>query len=185
MRARAALSLTALLITGASARGDEWVTYKSDDGRFSARMPAKAESKAQKVPDYGGYLDVRSLSADENKIAYAVYYHDIARTVTPSERDGFLKKQCNGTARSHNGAVRTIKPITVSGNPGREIVADLPVEGGGSAVLRARVVLVDKRLYQVIALAPEKQADRSEIATFLDSFEIIAPGDSSKRKRGR
>ena len=103
-RVRTALCLTLLFIASAQARDDGWVTYKSDDGRFAARMPARAESKTEKVPDYGGFLDVRSLSAKDDAIADAVYYHDIARTVTPGERDGFLKKQCNGTARSHNGA---------------------------------------------------------------------------------
>ncbi len=122
---------------------------------------------------------------------FAVYYHEITATVSRSERDAFLKKQCNATVRNHNGAIRTTKSITVDGNPGREIVADLPVVGGGSAVLRAKIILVDKRVYQVISLAFEKQADRAEIATFLDSFELTPKAASDpaaakpKRKRGR
>jgi hypothetical protein len=183
----------ALVTTGllGAVADEDWAEFKSAEGRFTIRMPAAVETKFEKAPDYGGYLEVHTISARESSMQFAVYYHDTTNPIARSERDAFLKKQCNATVRNHNGALRTIKSITVDGNPGREIVADLPVDGGGSAVLRAKVVLVDKRVYQVISFAFEKQADRPEIAAFLDSFKL-APKDEPaaapakpKRKRGR
>jgi hypothetical protein len=170
----------------AAADDDGWTTYASREGGYTVRMPTKSESKVEKVPDYGGYIEVHFLSAQERGMAFAVYYHDLSAPVPAARRDTILKKQVDGTVRRHDAALRSINTITIDGKPARELVADLAVTGGGSAVLRAKIVLADQRIYQVIALATEKRASEPEIATFLDSFHVTLepPTSPATKKRG-
>ena len=177
----AALALVSLVLVAASA-DDGWTTFAPEGGRFEVRMPSSATTKVEKVPDYNGFLNVFMLSANEKGLLYTVHYHDINRRLAASERDSFLRKQVDGSVRKNNGALRTEKKVTLDGKPCRDLVVDMPIEGGGSAVLRAKIVLDDTRVYQVFVWATEKKAERPEIAEFLDSFHLKPAADSAPAK---
>jgi hypothetical protein len=60
------------------------------------------------------------------------------------------------------------KTVKLGDSPGREIHIETPTAG----TYRARLYLVERRLYQVVVLAPKEVATSEASDWFLESFQL-------------
>ena len=91
--------------------------------------------------------------------------------------------------KNSRGKLTSEKEIELDGNPGREMILDLPdsrVKGGG--IYKSRIYLVGHTHFQVAAMAPISDENPEELKAFLDSFRLkdddAKPEDKKKEKRG-
>ena len=103
----------------------------------------------------------------------------------PGSTDGFYSLSCtdfpNGTSNApgwldaardkldgNGGKLTSEKPLTLAGNPGREVHVDLP--GGGKEIARA-FLLKNKSIVAIVGGAPNAIKD-SDVTSFLDSIRL-------------
>lgn len=144
-----------------------WMAFSSKPGRFSVSVPATPTEKPQFV---GQQKVTRFIAEDKNKGVYVISFSDYP--------DADLKKDLlqkrldqarDGAVASVNGMLKAEKAIQLEGHPGRE----LAIESAGVVIVRMRMFVVDRRLYQVLVLGPAPILASKEITFFLDSFRLI------------
>lgn len=175
MRAFATCLLLVVPVALASARDtDDWVEFKPKGGNFTVKMPEKPKAqKAQDISYPGGTskLYMFILEVEGGKGAYMVAYNDfpsdlINDEVAQAALDGAQK----GAVTNVKGKlIGTPKKITLQKKyPGR----DFTFEVGGIGQARARVYLVEGRLYQTAVFGSEDLVKSADTKAFLDSFKV-------------
>ena len=146
--------------------------------------PPEFVSKADKFRvRFGATPQIRErMVADRRAVSYTVEEAPGARSVSVmelpikgDEAPGFSSWALNSAKddliRSADGKELTSTSITLVGKyPGREFTARLADPVGG--LMRARIWLVDKRLYQVTVIGTEGYANSATATAFLDSFQL-------------
>ena len=159
------LSLTLLL--GAT-QDTKWTDVAPKDAGFSVKMPGAATQKKQKGKAPTGDLNVILWVADgPNESVFVVSYSDFAE-VDPKSVEKRLDHARDGAVNSARGKLRSEKPIELGGHPGRELV----IEKAGDTIVRMRIYLARRRLYQVMVLGSGPTFAAKDVETFLDSFRL-------------
>jgi hypothetical protein len=160
----AGLACGLLLIAGA-----DFKEFSSKDGKFKAQFPGEPMTK---TIDAAG-VKAKTFTVEEKNGGYVVSYADLP--IPADEGADLIEKRLDG---SRDGMVKNIRG-TLTGEkkikladkyPGREITADLP---GKKGVIRARIYIVGKRLYQVLVIGTEDTAKSADATKFLESFQLI------------
>ena len=144
-------------------------TFTSKDDGFSILMPGTPELETHTVNTVAGPITVYVYQVESNGIVYQVGYNDY-----PEEAmEGLTPEQMLDGAR--DGAVANVfgeliaeEIISLNGYPGRQI--NIAVEDNG---IRAKIFLVDNRLYQVLVVGPKNKMYYKNVGDVLDSFELI------------
>jgi hypothetical protein len=175
---RIAALLVALLASNSLAQEDSPALkrYKTDEGNFSIMLPGAP--KAQRVP----IADPNDKDAKQVQYvyggddgAYLVSYQDNPKLVEADEgsAEEALKSAQDGLAKTF-GKLLSEKAIKLADRyPGREIEFEVKGEKGG--IYRARLYLVDGRLYQVVVVGTKEFATSKSAAAMLDSFTLLKP----------
>jgi hypothetical protein len=148
------------------------VVFVSKEGKLSVSVPSKPLERTNKLKTAGGELEVHMFMIDQKDRAFIVSYTDYpAGSVDPDEKKT-LAGVVDGNARAIKGRVASNEPITIGKKdyPGRAI----SIEFGGAKkqIYRARVYLVDNRLYQVVALGPDEFTKSQAVEAYFKSFAI-------------
>jgi hypothetical protein len=119
-------------------------------------------------------IKVKMFLVEERDSAYMVVVADMPIPVRESERQlqNRLDGARDGAINNVNGKLKSSSPITLNGKyPGREFTASItkPIQGQ----IRARVYLVNKRLYQVMLLGTDSWATSPQATDFLNSFQLV------------
>ena len=156
---------------GAASAPMSWQTINRPDDGFKIELPA--ESKETQIPAYnelGGTEPVRLLYASpDSDTMFALAWSDnppVARVnhrapdlTLDQARDGML-------ARTQTTLTSESKSV-IQGFPARDITA----KNSGGGLLQARFVLVNDRLYTLMALFPSAKARREQdVVRFYNSF---------------
>jgi hypothetical protein len=153
---------------------DDWVDFKPKGGNLTIKMPGKPESqKPQDIAYPGGKskLYMYILQVDGGKGAYMVAYNDFpADLINDEVAEAALDGAQKGAVTNVKGKlIGTPKKITLQKKyPGR----DFTFEVAGIGQARARVYLVEGRLYQTAVFGPEELVKSADTKTFLDSFKV-------------
>jgi hypothetical protein len=163
---------------------DEWIKYTSPEGRYSVSLPAQptlstqeaAAADGQKFPQY-----LASVVGADDVVLMVAYFDMLPDTTfsTDAARDGMLK-QSNGTLISDIA-------ISLGGYSGREfkistkVASGKPPDEGKPAeelefIVRARVCLVDKRVYLlqvIVSKSLENEALAAKATKYFDSFQVV------------
>ena len=159
------LSLTLLL--GAT-QDVKWTDLTPKAAGFSVKMPGTATEKKQKVKTAAGDLNVVLWVAEgRNDSVFVVSYSDFAE-VDPKAVEKKLDHARDGAVNSARGKLRSEKAIELAGQPGREIV----IEKAGETIVRMRIYLAKRRLFQVMVLGSGPIFATKDVETFLDSFRL-------------
>jgi hypothetical protein len=161
-------SLTLPLLLGATQ--DDWKVFTPKDGGFTVKMPSTPTETKKKVT---GQLDaIIAVAEGRNDSYFVVSYCDIpAADLKKGTEQKRLDQACKGAKDSSGGdKLRSEKPITIDGHPGREIF----IEKNGEVIARMRIYLVSNRLYQVMVLGNGRvfSAKDNDVGSFLDSFRL-------------
>ena len=170
MRART-FALLALLTTSLAAHAQEFKPFASADGRYKAMFPGAVKTE---TTDIEAGKDTLKLTLDsvelKGDITFMVSYIDASDEVAKKPAGPRLEKVRDGN-KGEKGKVIEDKEITVSVGdekfPGRDVVLETP-----AGFIRNRMVIVDKRLYQVMVQGSKEVVTSPSADKFIASFEI-------------
>jgi hypothetical protein len=154
--------------TGGSASA-QFQEYTSSDGRYKVSFPGTPQAKTSQSP---GGVTMSAMGVDEKDGAYLVQYGDLS--IPPGETDQQLQQRLDAlrdaTGQALGGKVTRFTPIKLAGKyPGRELEATVPSKNG---TLRARMYLVNQRLYEVMAVGTSSWVSSPNTNTFFNSFSL-------------
>jgi len=144
-------------------------TFESAEGRFSVSMPPKPEKITQTVKSQIGDIDFTMFAADSKELGFVVGYsdypEDFVGTSDPMENLGWVR---DGIVFDVKGKLVKETVLENYGGAATEFQVEIPDKG----TLTSRLILDDKRLYQLIAMCPTGGQDEKKTADFFDSFKI-------------
>jgi hypothetical protein len=163
-------SLTLPLLLGATQESPAWKTFASKEGNFTIAFPCTPVEERQRVKTATGQLDVVVLlSEDKDDTSYVVSYCDLPEAdVKKGAEQKRLDFARDGAVSKARGKLRSEKGLTLAGYPGRELL----IENESEQVVRLRLFIVRRRLYQVVAVGPGAVVAHRVGTFFLDSFHL-------------
>ncbi len=173
MLLRLCLGLTLPLALGAAQPQNllaPWRVFTSKEGGFAVALPGSPSETKQRVRTATGHLDVYLYVVEgPDDAAYVVSYSDLppedVKAGAEQKRLDFAREGAIDNAR---GKLRSEKPITVDGFPGR----DLLIETDKDLAIRMRIVVARRRLYQAMAMGTGRFIQSKDAAQFLDSLRL-------------
>jgi hypothetical protein len=146
-----------------------WKEFVSKEGNFKILMPGTPkQEKIETESDFGkGVLYMNSLAAAGTM--YAANYCDFPADVKKVPLKQVLDSSRDGAIANMEGKLAKEKDIKLGDHPGREVLIDV---SGSKRLFRARVYLVDQRLYQVVVFGTKEAAMSREADKYLDSFKL-------------
>ncbi|MFN4259073.1 MAG: hypothetical protein ACK4RK_07225 [Gemmataceae bacterium] len=159
--------LTCLFIVS-QAPAQEFKEFSSAAGRFKVQMPGAPKESS---------LDVAGTTAklflvEVNDSAYLASYADMpipaneGAEQTQMRLDGAVQ----GMVTNVNGKLTKETKIKLGQYPGRAVEAELPQANG---YLRARIYMVDRRLYQLVIAGDKQTVYSKDAEKFLGSLVLI------------
>jgi hypothetical protein len=171
VRALAPFPLLVLLLAACGGSGSPQppVEFKSETGGFSITTPYALKETTQSVDTEAGKIEIHMFSAEQGQQAWMVGYSDYPpEIVEASDAEGLLGASRDGAVSNVNGELVSDAPVSLNEHPGREFTASAQ-----GLSLRARIFLVENRLYQIMAVVPKGQENSEEVDRFLQSFQLI------------
>ncbi|MDH4129953.1 MAG: hypothetical protein OEV44_14445 [Spirochaetota bacterium] len=165
-----ALSLLLLSTLGFASK---WEVYKSPEGKFSVLLPVIPGRTVRKlnktINTAGGSVDMKIFVLKSSNVIFYVSYADYPlKYIEKASSKKLLDNGRDGALNKVKGSLVSEKEISINKHPGRdiEILAK-------SLKLYARLYIVNNRLYQLIAIAPNKNVSVLEIKKFQKSFKLL------------
>ena len=160
----------AVLIYALSAGLAAAYTLKSDEGRFTAEMPAEPGfEKLNEKASSGPYVRYQWLT-DQGSKAWIVTYNDYQTgTIAKTGLAQAYKNAVEGGVKGVKGELRDEKSINQSGITGKE---SLVFMSNGPLIMRQRIFIVGDRLYQNIYVEPPGSENDAEVNAFFASFRV-------------
>lgn len=159
------------------------VAIHAKGGGFSVMTPVPLTEKIgdEELPQVGK-VAVHSFLGSQDIDVFAVAYYDLpGKFVKPSEVEKRLDAIGKDQADIFKGKVVEQLNVSLGRYHGREIAIDLEpdttylAERTGALVVRSRIYIVGKRVYQISVTAPRyEQRSNQQIGTFLESFRLIS-----------
>lgn len=146
-----------------------WREFESKPGRFKALLPNTPTTSRQNIKtDLGIISSIRFTAFDAANVTYDILFNDYPKAgVSRVPPHKLLDSARDGLLYQTKGKLVSEKSITVTGFPGR----DQEIISGDGTHYRIRLVWVDNRLYQIMAVTPGQP--RPDAQKFFDSFQII------------
>jgi hypothetical protein len=171
-----ALIVFSVLVAMAVANYDKllphrWQTYTAPDGSFSIEFPGQPAVEAAQAPVEGvGTTPMTLVSVKPTKnTAYMCSYVE-GENIGSKSPDEALESARDGSLRKTQGTAIGQKRMTVQGYP----ALDMQARARGNSLLDSRLIVADKRLYLIMAVAAVPQdREAKTIQRMFDSFKII------------
>lgn len=146
---------------------------KSTVGRFAVTAPAPLKLETSPIATELGKLTLNQFVGGKGDTAYIVAYTDYPlRHVQNTPSDTLLENAVSGVVQELRGTITSEMNLAIDGNPGKEFSMNL-TSNGQALTYRQRVFLVNNRLYQLVAVTPRRNANNSEINSFMKSFRLL------------
>lgn len=149
--------------------------FASEGGRFRVRFPRAPREVVQKVPSPAGPIEVHMAVVDKGDVAFFASYNDYEFDPAAFDYDAVLEGVVQGSVESSKATLRSKRDIRLGSHPGKAYEAALKLPDGRPATCRARIYMVEKRLYQVLVVEAEGKEDPKATAAFLESFALLKP----------
>jgi Ankyrin repeats (many copies) len=150
-----------------------WSPYESEEGRFSIRMPGKANHTLQFLGDKV-QVPIHLASVDLGlKGACVSAYGDYSKFTIPVSADAVLDAATDHMPLLDELTVISKTPISLHGYQGREVVMQPDAKYGRDTFAIGRIYFVPPRLYINIIAGPKASELYEGRLTFLDSFRPL------------
>jgi hypothetical protein len=144
--------------------------FTSAEYKFKAKFPGSPKAEEQTVMG----IKMKMFGVETRNGASVVGVSDMP--IPANEPDAAVQARLDGARdgaiKNAGGTLASSSPVTLAGKyPGREFTASVtnPTKG----LVRARVYLVGKRMYQVMVMGTESYANSAASTEFLNSFQVI------------
>jgi hypothetical protein len=140
----------------------------SPDGKFKILMPGIPKSLGESSRDG---MAMKSWLASESLVEYAIMFADVPFELPPSALTVMVDAMSNRNLERIGAIYRREEPITLAGKyPGRYVEADLP---GKDMMVKMRIFITKNRIYLVGCSGGRSWFASTDVAKFLDSFQLI------------
>ncbi len=167
-----ALAAALVLALTAQAGGDDWKVFTWEAGKCEQLLPGtpRPQKQTTKLID-GSTLDIYMQLVDKGNRAYILSYLDVPALAGAKEKDiqTALDNGRDQAAAKLNGKVVSDMKRNLGTYPGREIHIEVPNLG----LYRARMYIVQGRLYQSVVLGPRDVVLGAMSDRYLDSFKLL------------
>jgi hypothetical protein len=164
----AIVSLAIYLIRGGD-KLKKFEPYHSVQGRFSILFPGEPRRDLRILNTAYGSLNLITLRAGSKNTGFAAAYCDYPREMVQDADVGeMLDGARDGAVSNVNGELVYETVINFHGRPGRELEIEMP----GQATIRARIILIDNRLYQIMGISKSVRILDRKCPEFFDSFTV-------------
>jgi hypothetical protein len=148
-----------------------WQTYTAPDGAFLVDLPGKFAVETLNTPVEGSapvaiqFISAQPTKSTDYTCSYVDNQSDPQRSpqqILESARDGSLKKT--------QGVLISQKELMIQGYP----ALDMQAHARGNSLVDTRLILVNGRLYMLMAVATvEGDREPKTIRRLFDSFRIL------------
>jgi len=152
-----------------AAASDSWITFTSEDGRFSVLLPEVPKDSAETTKSEHGPYTTHLFVVKTAKSVFLVGWVDYdpsfnfnVKSELDANRDNFV----NGL----KATLRTSNTLTRNGYPSLDFTADT-----ADSIYQSRVFIIGRRPYQLVVGTARGQDDSANIAKFFESFKIVSP----------
>lgn len=148
-----------------------WREYSSADGQFALLLPGTPQETLQVVETDLGLIEFHRFVVELGSGTYLAAYGDYpVGTVEPRDPEELLTAIQASVTANLQGVLLAEASYSVADYPGRAVRIAVQ-EGQGQ--IRLRLLLVGKRLYQIMAVGTPEIMSHSTTDQFLDSFQLI------------
>lgn len=150
-----------------------WVEFSTATGRFSILFPDKPMERTESM----GAVDTHIVTL-QTFAEYSVMYADYPDPIENASAAHDILDSGVKSAVAADSQILETKEISLDGSPGKYLKERLP----DGKILRAKMLLVGQRLFEIAITTPAEQGEPSERVRFydsvaskyLDSFKLIA-----------
>jgi hypothetical protein len=149
-----------------------WRIHASYEGRFTVAVPAPARwlTETKVMGQWAFAYDLFALSSEDDRV-YGVAFGAIP-TTDQRTADEILDENANLIGAQDGTAILKMKPVTLEGVPGRELV----FRNEDGILGKVRIYATRRRVTMVILAAARADAlDDAGARRFFDSFQITEP----------
>ena len=131
-------------------------------------IPNDGKTLELTIHQFIGSKDGLAYSADYND--YPEWFFELGDRSAITE--AILGSAGLGQTKLFNGKLLLETKIKLGPYSGREVIVESE-ERGQKIISKARYYLVERRLYQIMVIAPIGKGGISDITAFLDSFQLL------------
>jgi hypothetical protein len=143
--------------------------FVAPDKSFAILLPVGVREQDQTVPTNIGPIKAYFFSAKAKYHQFTVGYSDYPDSfIAKSNPTAMLDGSRDGEIKNLQGKLLGEGVIDIQGHPGRE----LRIEGPQKLIIKSRIYLVGKRLYQIMAISKQDHARDKKITEVFGSFRI-------------
>jgi hypothetical protein len=169
--------LLAVLAAGCDRRAV--LDYASPEGRYRVQFTGKPKLQEEPVGTVLGPVTAKIAWTEDwagtvRRVMYADYPPGLIRL---GNRDERLDIACQGMAADFRLAIVQKQTISINGHPGRDVSLESQSARAGAKIIgRARLYLVDDRLYEVYMAGRSDRIEPGSMEEFLNSFALLDQG---------
>lgn len=144
--------------------------FESKDAGFSILLPGQPTEQTKSVDSAIGQLNLINFELNKGDTYYIISTTDYPASVFESATlDQLLDSARDGAVSNAQGTLIKEEKILVDKFPGRLLEVGL----AGSQTIRAKFILAEKRLYQIVIVGPTAKMNNAEINETLSSFALL------------
>lgn len=149
----------------------EWEPFRSTEGGFSVLTAGVPDQRRLKEELGSGKTEARYFTWSRGQVHYAVAYTDLPENFAQrTDADTVLTHAHRALAKRVQGKMLEETAAVLEKHPG----VSCKIEAGDGSVLRARIFLVEGRIYTLMAgAADEGEKGQTEIDAFFNSFALL------------
>jgi len=155
-----------------------WKRFSDPTGNFSILMPGTPQEKKQTFNNKNGTIQVHTFTVErqQEEVKYTVSYTEYPEEYINLLTQNNLVEKALETGK--NAAIQKSKGTLVSEtkmNLGNYIGKEISYTKPGDKIVKLRIYLVDKRLYQILVETTKKREKflSKSIGGFLSSFNLL------------
>jgi len=162
--------LALVIVVGCASEPKE---FKSEAGNFSVMTPVTMEETTNNEITALGTIVNHKFGGENRSAAYVVMYFDFPPSVPIESKVEEVLAGCRDAEIAGLKGTRTSeKSIKVDGAPGNEFTFT-GVISGTNFDAKARMFVVGKRFFYIVALNKENKATAEQVDNFLNSFKLL------------
>ena len=163
-----------LVVKGYLKEEPEWRPFRSPEGGFSVLTAGVPDQRRLEEELRGGKVEARYFMWSRGQVHYAVAYTDLPEDfVQGIKPDSMLAQARRALVKRVQGKMLEETATVLEVHPG----VLCKIEAGDGSLLRARIFLVEWRIYDLMAgTADASEKAQAEVDAFFNSFALIDRG---------
>jgi len=172
----AAPILLAAVMGSAAEEPPSWKPFSSEEGQFRILLPDQPVVTHASRSTFLGKIPQTRHETLSGVGEVSIDHHDLPGIAIDMMPDSVILDQAGENLIEAVGGTQSLeRAYTWNGHAAREITYEVP--GDTPMLERCRLILVEARLYLVIANWPAPQAIPDQLVAFFDSFELMKAAD--------